>query len=276
MFKKILVAAVILIVVLCAYMVLVADILTPRSERRGAFAVGINSEVKLLGLDEMNRAARERYGPMVQTPVRMIHGEVIWEAHVGDRVVETQTLNKKLSMAYGVLMVSGSVGTRTKFPFAVALEDNRLPSDLTDVMKYQLGQSAPAALLEFEARDWRMGDCFRPAASGTELKIIRAFAGLGQQNVCFAELQDRPARLLVGVAIMDRSWMALFGRRVCRSLSANWLDGLPQDQGGAMPNFVSCLLVASDPNQRSTNVLSAQFFEVRYDRSLALLHNSRW
>jgi hypothetical protein len=268
MLKTALALAATFVVGLSAYFVLVVDVFAPRSELKGYFAVGTYNNVDLSHIGDWDRAAKEKYGPIVQTRLNRHDGVNTYEVLLNDETVESRPFGSKLDSALGVFSVVGPQGAPTAFPFVLALGDSD-PSvgrqTATEQIKLRLGNGyAPAALLSFDDGDWQMTGCRQ---LGATLAVIFA---VEQQRLCFVERTDGRGPLLIGAAIMDRSWVRPFARRSCRSLSSAWLAAMPGTAAHAIPSYVGCLLLAANPTVERQNLLSVQFFEVRSDHSLAV------
>jgi hypothetical protein len=267
MLKTALALAATFVVGLSAYFVLVVDVFAPRSELKGYFAAGSYNKVDLSHIGDWDQAAKATYGPFVQTRLNRHDGVNTYEVLLNDETVESRPFPSKLDSALGVFSVDGPHGAPTAFPFVLALGDSE-PSvgrqTATEQIKLRLGNGfAPAALLSFDDGDWKMTGCHRLGAT------LAVFFAVEQQRLCFVERTDGRGPLLIGAAIMDRSWARPFARRSCRTLSSAWLAAMLATATHAMPSYVGCLLLAANPTVDRQNLLSAQFFEVRGDHSLA-------
>jgi hypothetical protein len=261
---------------LSAYLVLVVDVFTPRSKLKGYFAVGTYNKVDLSSIGDWDQAAKEKYGPTVRTRLNRHDGVNTYEVRLDDATVESRAFLSKLDSALGVFSVDGPEGAHTAFPFVLALGDSE-PSiarlKATEQIKLRLGDGfAPAALLSFDDSDWQMRGCHR--LSGSDGNAHAVFFAVEQQRLCFVERSDGRGPLLIGAAIVEGSWARPFARRSCRNLSSAWLGAMPATEAHAAPSYVGCLLLAANPTFDRQNLLSAQFFEVRSDHSLAVLRNA--
>lgn len=82
---------------------------------------------------------------------------------------------------------------------------------------------------------------------------------------------DEDARTaLVGFASVDASfWVRPLSRRICRILSASWIDAAMSQSDVKRPDYVACML-ATKGKGAEREVMAARFFEVRDDRTLAV------
>jgi hypothetical protein len=283
MLKKVMLAATaILTLGVFAFLWIAADPLSPRSDRTGYFAIKTVDEFDLSDLDEWNRAAKEKYGPAVQTPVRMINGGSQWEARLDNTTLEIRPLGRKL-ITTGVFAVDdpnsgvyGPNGDRILFPFVLRSGNVPLPAAaMSNLVKHDFEDTVPATVLAFAENGWQLDACHRPDATVSTAVIGAAFHP-EQRDICLVERADGRGPMLIGSVTMTGSLIQPFGRRSCRDLSSTWLESMRKAEPEKAPAYVGCLLIAAIRGAGSPRVVTAEFFEVRRDQSLAVLRNSAW
>ena len=250
-----------------AYFSLVKDWFVPRTLLAGYFAVATSSELNLSHIDEWNQAARDRYGSGVSTAIRGQN----WEAYVGDKIVETRAVGSSNARAYGVFLAS----RKDRFPFELSVDPQHI-TDLestTDAIKARFSGTIPSRALEFGPGDWRLAHCHSPGSSGFGIPLVGSFARMGPTDVCLVRLNaEGSGTFVVGYAVVyGNSWIRLFSRRICRTLSVSWIDSIMSRPGVKRPDYVGCIL-ADKPGEeagKASETLSPYFFEVREDKTLA-------
>lgn len=266
MLKKSLVAAAILGALSCYG--LVKDWFAARSELAGYFAIGTSNTLDLSHLDEWNQAAKDKYGPNSSTALRGRN----WEALVGGKVVETKAVGSTVFSTYGVFTVSG----KDSFPFELSIDPNFM-RDLTfttQTIKQNFSGKIPARALEFDAPDWRVAHCHSPEPPAFGFPFLNSAPRFGGTDVCLIRLNAAGSgTMVVGYAVMyGDAWSRLLSRRVCRTLSASWVESMMSRPNVKRPEFVGCLLAnkLSEGADGASEVLSPYFFEVREDKALAV------
>ena len=270
--KKILgvVAAVVAVLALGALSnyALVWDGFTAHSKLGGYFSIGRWNTLDLSHLDEWNQAVKDKYGPRSSTAIR---GRT-WEAYLEGNVVDTKVMSSSVASAYGVFMVP----QKDSFPFEVSIDAKHIPDQdfITDNIKRNLAGTIPTRALQFDAQDWRLAHCHSPAAPDFGAPLFRSALKLGPSDVCLVRLNaEGSGTLVIGYAVVYGSpWTRLLSRRICRILSASWVDSMMSRPNVKRPDFVGCLLASrsSEGSEASAEVLSARFFEVRAENSLAV------
>jgi hypothetical protein len=73
-------------------------------------------------------------------------------------------------------------------------------------------------------------------------------------------------------AVYGAPWTRPLSKRICRILSASWVNAMMSRPNVRRPDFVGCLLAnrSGEGSETSAEVLSPHFFEVRDDSSLAV------
>jgi hypothetical protein len=262
------VAVVIAVIALGAliHFALVWDGFAAHSKLGGFFSVARWNTLDLSHLDEWNQAAKDKYGPRSSTAIR---GRT-WEAYVEGQIVERKVLQSTVSSAYGVFMVP----QKDSFPFEVSIDPKHIldPEFTTDNIKRKLVATIPAKALEFDAQDWRVAHCHSPEAP--DFGFFKSVLRLGPTDVCLIRLKaEGTGTLVIGYAVVyGEPWTRPLSKRICRTLSASWVNSMMSRSDVKRPDFVGCLLAnrSSEGPQDPAEVLSAHFFEVRDDRSLAV------
>jgi hypothetical protein len=261
-------------VAVLGYFVLVKDGFAPSTELSGYFALAAEYRLDLSGLDRLNGAAKAKHGPTVATAIRGVDGGGNWEAHVDGAVVESRRLRAMPSTVFGVFAVEERTTVRRRFPFVLLGTGQTFtdPETVTDKIKRRFKGEVPPAVLAFEDRDWNIVGCAqRDAHLGS--RIAEAMVRIDASDVCLVDAAGSAQRLLVGYAVAKGGWwIRPFAGRICRALSSSWVDAMTKTAGAKIPSYAACLL-NDHPGSAATDVgtvMSAHFFEVRPDRSLAI------
>jgi hypothetical protein len=269
--KKLLGAIVAVVVAVAAlgaliHFVLVWDGLAPHSNLGGYFSVAQWNTLDLSHIDEWNKAAKDNYGPRSSTALR---GST-WEAYVEGKVVERKPIQASNSSAYGLFMVA----ERDSFPFEVSIDPKHITDQefTTDNIKRKMAGTMPAKALDFDAQDWRIAYCHSPDAP--DFGFFRSVLRLGPADVCLIRLKaEGSGTLVIGYAVVyGEPWTQPMSKRICRTLSESWVNSMMSRPNVERPDFAGCLLInrTGGEQQASAGAVSAHFFEVRDDKSLAV------
>ncbi|MCP3393436.1 hypothetical protein NLM27_32280 [Bradyrhizobium sp. CCGB12] len=262
MLKKLVVMAV--LSGLVAYGLLLTDWPAPRSQHTGYFAVAPSQKADLSHLDDWNRAAKAKYGPNASTAM---HGRK-WVTVVGDKVVDTRPFAWSVYGFSGVFMVSRV----ESFPFELSLDprDAVDPQQTAAQVKTRFAGTVPAEALEFGSREWRPALCHYPKPPDFGFPLPSSALSVDASTICLMRSGAEGSHTaLIGFARVDASfWVRLLSRRVCRILSASWIESMMSRPDSRRPDYVACML-ATKAEGAEHEAVTARFFEVREDRTLA-------
>lgn len=262
---------------LCAamlsYYVLVQGGFAERSRLGAYFALGDTNTLDLSHLDEWNQVVKDKYGPSSSTAIRTATGGGTWEAYVQGKVVETKAMTSTVSSTYGVFMVAQK--RKDSFPFEVSIDPKHIPDQdsVTENIKRNFVGKIPARALEFDAHDWRLAHCHSPDAPDFDFPFSKSSLRVGATDVCLIRLNaEGSGTFLIGyAAVYGDVWTRLFSRRICRDLSASWIQSMLARPNVKRPDYVGCVLAhrLSGEAETSEPVLSPHFYEIRGDKTLA-------
>jgi len=271
--KKIIAAIAILVALgALSYFSLVKDGFAVRTELAGYFAVATSNKLDLSHVDEWNKEAKDKYGPGASTAIRGQN----WETYVGGRVVETKAMESTVFSTYGVFGVSRKSSVLGIFPFEVSTDPKYIPDPEFTArrIKDNFTGKIPARVLEFDDQEWRIAHCHspEPVAFGLPFSRLR----LGATDVCLIRLNaEGSGTMVIGYAVIDGgTWIRPFARRLCRTLSATWVESMMSRPNVKRPDYVGSLLTnkSSEGLKKSDEFLSSHFFEVRDDKTLAVFN----
>lgn len=247
---------------------LVIDWSVPHSQQTGYFAVATMQRGNLSHLDAWNREAKAKYGPEASIS---LHGRN-WVTVVGDKVVDDtpRPLTSSLDGFVGVLRVSKV----ESFPFELPVDPKNTArwGQTNDKVRHRFEGHVPAEVLEFGGREWRPVHCHSPKPPEFGFPLFESALRVDASVICLMRSEDDEDAhtALVGFAGVDASfWVRPLSRRICRILSASWIEAMMSQPDVKRPDYVACMLARKGAVDER-EIMTARFFEVREDKTLAV------
>ena len=257
-----------------AWLELVADWQTLRSDFVLDQALGVNVSASLVKYHALANEMKEQHGERTNVSLEFPGGRMRVEQD--GKTIHEEALAQTFSDVVGMFMV-GRRGRATDvaFPFRLAPDQdlNRVGHTLAAAIRGRFGKRLPQRWQTFSDQDWSIDRC-APLPAGLGLGGAGLLIGLRKGTACvvtWRRTQPAPVSMLVRVNLASGDpWLRPFSRRICRGITETALAQV--DSGGAgRPAYAACIL-ADRPNRKGAKeTLTSYGYSVGPGDRLALM-----
>lgn len=258
-----------------AWLELVRDWQTPRSDFVAGHALGTNISMSLVSFGDFAKEMRKKHGMYSKISLDPQVGRA--RVELDGKVIHEESMTQTISSVIGMFVV-GRRGRPADmaFPFRLAPDQNLKQIDRVSAsaIRTRFGKSGlPQRWQTLSDRDWSIDRC-TSLPSGLGLGGAGLLIGLRKGTACvvtWRRSQSEPTSMLVSVSVAEGDpWLRPFSRRLCRAITETALAQV--DRGEAeRPAFAGCILIDRPGRKGAKEVLIHHSYSIGPGQQLALM-----